>query len=192
MTPANTRDSTPPTNTPILELADELSREVKFAPATQHVVSVRRELIARVEAALRTAGAIDPVFAAIEVHRAAYAAYDAVADGPDDENDAAFGALDSASRHLLQAEASTKAGLIALLRYMAPLLQEPGAPSLPLEVPCGGRWPAAFGTFCANVAARLDAVDRVATAIASATAPLFDDFEVARKAARAAIEAIAS
>jgi hypothetical protein len=35
-------------------------------------------------------------------------------------------------------------------------------------------------------------IDHVANAIVEATAPLFDDFEVARLAARAAIEAIAS
>jgi hypothetical protein len=35
-------------------------------------------------------------------------------------------------------------------------------------------------------------VDHVADAIVSATAPLFDDFEMARRVARAAIEAIAS
>jgi hypothetical protein len=192
MTRADRVHSTPPLNTPILELADELHREVQFGGILGGLVKVRAELMARIKAALRTAGAIDPVFEAIDTHRTAYAAYDAVADGPDEENDEAFRALDSASQRLLQAEASTKAGLIALLRYMAPLLQEPGAPALPLEVPFGGRWPAAFGTFCANVAAQLDAVDRVAIAIVSATAPLFDDFEVARKAARAAIEAVAS
>ena len=87
---------------------------------------------------------------------------------------------------------------------MAPLLQEAGAPGLPIEVPFGGRWSAAFGKFCANVANSLaaivtaasaatpDRIDRVANAIVEATAPLFDDFEVARRAARAAIEAITS
>ena len=35
-------------------------------------------------------------------------------------------------------------------------------------------------------------VDRVANAIVEATAPLFDDFDVARKAAYAAISAVAS
>ena len=60
------------------------------------------------------------------------------------------------------------------------------------------------GQFCANVADSLAAIvtagsaatperiDRVANAIVEATAPLIDDFEVARRAARAAIEAIAS
>jgi hypothetical protein len=202
MTQADRVHSTPPINTPIpklLDLADELSREVEHAPPDLYIVKVRRELMARVEAALRTAGAIDPIYSAIDNHRAAYAAYDAVADGPDDENDAAFSALDSASQRLLLAKTSTMAGLIALLRYMSPLLQAPGAPALPLEVPFGGRWPAAFGTFCANVAGRLTAlsgaesavtpeyVDHVAEAIVSATAPLFDDFEMARAAARAVV-----
>jgi hypothetical protein len=35
-------------------------------------------------------------------------------------------------------------------------------------------------------------IDRVANAIVEATAPLLDDFEVVRRAARVAIEAIAS
>jgi hypothetical protein len=104
----------------------------------------------------------------------------------------------------MRAEASTLAGLIALLRYAAALLEEAGAPGLPIEIPFAGRRSAAFGTFCANVADGLTAIvtagsaatpesiDRVANAIVEATAPLIDDFEVARRAARAAIEAIAS
>jgi hypothetical protein len=55
----------------------------------------------------------------------------------------------------------------------------------------------AFGTFCANVADGLPAilaapeyVDRVANAIVEAIAPLIEDFAVARRAARAAIEAL--
>jgi hypothetical protein len=80
----------------------------------------------------------------------------------------------------------------------------PGAPGFPIEIPFAGRWSAAFGTFCANVANSLAAIvtagsaatperiHRIANAIVEATAPLFDDFEVARLAARAAIEAIAS
>jgi hypothetical protein len=147
---------------------------------------------------------VDPIYAAIEAHRAAYAAYDAAAEGPDDENEEAFRELDRASQRLKRAEASTLEGLIALLRYAAPLLQEAGAPGFPIEIPFAGRWSAAFGTFCANVADGLTAIvtagsaatpesiDRVANAIVEATAPLIDDFEVARRAARAAIEAIAS
>jgi hypothetical protein len=153
----------------------------------------------------------DPIYAAIEAHRAAYAAYDGAAEASDEENDEAFRELDRASQLLMRAEASTMAGLIALLRYAAPLLQEAGAPGFPIEIPFAGRWSAAFGTFCANVANSLAAivtaeiatatpgsaatperVDRVANAIVEATAPLIDDFEVARRAARAAIEAIAS
>jgi hypothetical protein len=141
----------------------------------------------------------DPIYAAIQAHRAAYAAYDAAAEGPDDENEEAFRELDIASQQLMRAEASTLAGLTALLRYVAELLQEAGSPGLPIEVPFAGRWSAAFGTFCAHVADRLPAiltapecVVGVANAIIAATAPLIDDFEVARRAARAAIEAIAS
>jgi hypothetical protein len=79
---------------------------------------------------------IDPIYGAIAVHQKAYADYDkTVTDSaPDDENRAAFGALDKACRRLVLAETSTMAGLIALLRYMAPLLQEEDAPALPLEI----------------------------------------------------------
>jgi hypothetical protein len=38
-----------------LDLADELHREVEFSPPTKYVVSVRRELMARIESALRFA-----------------------------------------------------------------------------------------------------------------------------------------
>jgi hypothetical protein len=141
----------------------------------------------------------DPIYAAIEAHRAAYAAYDGAAEGPDDENEEAFRELDIASQQLMRGEASTLAGLTALLRYVAELLLEAGAPGLPIEVPFAGRWSAAFGTFCANVTGRLPAiltspecVVGVANAIIAAPAPLIDDFEVARRAARAAIEAVAS
>jgi hypothetical protein len=146
----------------------------------------------------------DPIYGAIEAHRAAYAVYDHAAEAPDDENEEAFRELDRASQHLMRAEASTLAGLTALLRYVAELLQDAGAPGFPIEIPFAGRWSAAFGTFCANAANSLAAivtagsaatperVDRVANAIVEAIAPLIDDFEMARRAARAAIEAIAS
>jgi hypothetical protein len=63
---------------------------------------------------------------------AAYAAYDGAAEAPDDENEGAFRELDRASQRVMRAEASTLAGLTALLRYVAPLLQEAGAPRLPI------------------------------------------------------------
>jgi hypothetical protein len=141
----------------------------------------------------------DPIYAAIAAHRAAYAAYDAAAEGPDDENQEAFRELDRTSQRLMRAEATTIGGLIALLRYVATLLQEAGSPGLPIEVPFAGRWSAAFGIFCAKVAERIPAIlaspecaAGVVNAIIAATAPLLDDFETARRAARAAIEAIAS
>jgi hypothetical protein len=148
----------------------------------------------------------DPIYGAIAAHQKANADYDAALAGnvPTAENRAAFRWLDKACRRLVLAEASTMDGLIALLLYMAPLLQEPDAPALPLEVQFDNRWEAAFGAFCANVADRLTAiaakesavtpeyVDHVGDAIVEATGDLFDDFEVVRKVARAAIEAIAS
>jgi hypothetical protein len=36
----------------------------------------------------------DPIYAAIEAHRAAHAAYDGAAEAPDDENEKAFRELD--------------------------------------------------------------------------------------------------
>jgi hypothetical protein len=81
----------------------------------------------------------DPIYAAIEAHRVAYAAYDAAAETPDEENDEAFRSLDISSQALMQAEATTLAGLTALLRYVAQLLLEAGAPGLPVEVPFAGR-----------------------------------------------------
>jgi hypothetical protein len=157
------------------------SRARKFAETVRQIIAAR-----------------DPIYGAIEAHRAAYAAYDAAAEAPDDENQEAFRELDRASQRLMMAEATTMAGLIALLRYAAALLQEAGAPGMPIEVPFAGRWSAAFGTFCARVADRLPAiltspecVVGAANAIIAATAPLIEDFEMARRAARAAIEAIA-
>jgi hypothetical protein len=147
----------------------------------------------------------DPIYGAIAAHQKAYADYDkTVTDSaPNDENRAAFRALDRACRRLVKAETSTTEGLIALLRYMAPLLQEPDSPSLPLEIQFDNSWEKVFGVFCANVADRLttfkvgipttitlEQVDHVAEAIVTATGDLFDDFEVARTAARAAIETI--
>jgi hypothetical protein len=65
----------------------------------------------------------DPIYAAIEAHRASYAAYEAAAEASDEDNDEAFHALDQASQRLMRAEASTLAGLTALLRYVAQLLR---------------------------------------------------------------------
>src|SRR5207245_8634467 len=119
MIEAETRDSTPPLNTPT-----------------------------------------DPIYGAIAAHHEAYAHYDKTLtdSAPNDENRAAFRALDKACRRLVLAEASTMAGLIALLRSMAPLLQEEDAPALPLEAQFDSGWETAFGTVCANVADRLAAI----------------------------------
>ena len=111
--------------------------------------------MAQVDSENSTATPTDPIYAAIEAHRAAYAAYDQAAEAPDDENEEAFRELDRASQLLMPAEASTLAGLIAMLCYVAPLLQEAGAPGFPIEIPFAGRWSAAFGKFCAKVAKSL-------------------------------------
>jgi hypothetical protein len=99
----------------------------------------------------------DPIYGAIEAHRQAYADLDkAVAENASAAKyRATFRWLDKTSRRLVKGETSTIPGLIALLEYMAPLLQEPDAPALPLEVQFDNRWEVAMGTFCANVAKRL-------------------------------------
>jgi hypothetical protein len=89
----------------------------------------------------------DPIYSAIEAHRKAYAGYDAAvaANASTNEKKAAFRALDRGCRRLVKAETSTMAGLIALLRYMAPLLQEDDAPRCRWRSSstAGGRQPSA-------------------------------------------------
>jgi hypothetical protein len=155
--------------------------------------------MARVDSENSTGTPADPIYR----HRGApcrHAAYDHAAEAPD-ENEEAFRELDRASQLLMRADASTLTGLIAVLRYAAPLLQGAGAPGFPIEIPFAGRWSAAFGTFCANVANSLAAIvtagsaatpERASTVSPMRSAPLIDGFEVARRAARVAIEAIAS
>jgi hypothetical protein len=46
--------------------------------------------MAQVDSENSTATPADPIYAAIEAHRAAYAAYDQAAEAPDDENEEAF------------------------------------------------------------------------------------------------------
>jgi hypothetical protein len=102
----------------------------------------------------------------------------------------------------VETEIKSVAGLIALLQYMAPLLQEPGAPAMPLEVGVEDQqWETAFGSFCGNLARSVAAiaaaestvtpehVDWVADDIIEATGDLFDDYGVVRRVARAAIQA---
>jgi hypothetical protein len=105
----------------------------------------------------------DPIHAAIEAHQQAYAAFDKTVDKTNanvgdklahEENLGAFDALDRSCRRLVAAEFKTIAGLIALLNYSAPLLQEPGTPAMPLEVHFENEWEEAFGVFCANLAKR--------------------------------------
>ena len=104
--------------------------------------------MAQVDSENSTATPADPIYGAIAAHQEAYAHYDKTLtdSAPNDENRAAFRALDKACRRLVLAEASTLAGLIALLRYMAPLLQEEDAPALPLEAQFDSGWETAFGS----------------------------------------------
>jgi hypothetical protein len=153
----------------------------------------------------------DPMLAVIEAHRHAYAAFDKAVDEEDsnasdclaEESPPTFDALRTSSERLAAADFKTIAGLVALLEYMAPLLQEQGAPAMPLEVLVEDQqWETVFGMFCANLAKSVAAiateppvapeyVDWVADDIIGATGDLFDDYDVVRKIARAAITSVA-
>ena len=108
-----------------------------------------------------------------------------------EENYAAFVVLQRACQGLVATEVKTLGGIIALLEYMAPLLQEPDAPAMPLEVGFDDqRWETAFGAFCTDLARSVAAiaaaestvtperVDWVAADIIAATGDLFDDYDV--------------
>jgi hypothetical protein len=121
----------------------------------------------------------------------------------EEESRATFDALRTSSERLAAADFKTIAGLVASLEYMAPLLQEPGAPAMPLEVLVEDQqWETVFGKFCANLAKSVAAiateppvtpeyVDWIADDIIGVTGDLFDDYEVVRKIARAAIASVA-
>ena len=121
-----------------------------------------------------------------------------------EENYAAFVVLQRACQGLVATEVKTLGGIIALLEYMAPLLQEPDAPAMPLEVGVDDQqWETAFGAFCTDLARSVAAiaaaestvtperVDWVAADIIAATGDLFDDYDVVRSVAHAAIASIA-
>jgi len=153
----------------------------------------------------------DPIIAATEGHRLASAAYDEAVDRwsahehdpiADEENHTAFSHLEKSWRALVSAEFKTLGGLVALLEYMAPRLQEEDAPAMLLEnLVDDQEWSTVFGLFCANLARGLAAimaaqsavtpefVDWVADDIIAATGDLFDDYDVVRLVARAAIQA---
>jgi len=155
----------------------------------------------------------DPIIAAIEGHRLASAAYDEAVDRwsahehdpiADEENHTAFSHLEKSCRALVSAEFKTLGGLVALLEYMAPRLQEEDAPAMLLETLVDDQeWSTFFGLFCANVARGLativtaqskvtpEFVDWVADDIVAATGDLFDDYDVVRKVASAAIASVA-
>jgi|SRR6516164_8673347 hypothetical protein len=104
--------------------------------------------------------------------------------------------LVGASRKLALAKFTTMRGGIALLRYLSAALMVPGAPRLPIETAFDMQWELAFGSTCKSVADSLTAlqtepavVDAVAEAIVGALAPAIEDFEMAKRAARAAISA---
>ena len=85
-------------------------------------------------------------------------------------------------------------GAISLLKYLSAALLMPRAPRLPIEVGFADSWEITFGQTCSAVANSLSELstepavaDAVADAIIGALAPLIEDFEVAKRAARAAI-----
>ena len=53
--------------------------------------------MAQVDSENSTATPTDPIYAAIEAHRAAYAAYNEAAEAPDEDSEEAFRELDRAS-----------------------------------------------------------------------------------------------
>jgi hypothetical protein len=81
-------------------------------------------------------------------------------------------------------------GAISLLKYLSAALMMPRAPRLPIEVGFADSWEITFGQTCSAVAnslSELSTEPAVADAIIGALAPLIEDFEVAKRAARAAI-----
>jgi len=85
-------------------------------------------------------------------------------------------------------------GAISLLKYLSAALMMPRAPRLPIEVGFADSWEITFGQTCSAVANSLSALSTepavaVADAIIGALAPLIEDFEMAKRAARAAIQA---
>ena len=147
---------------------------------------------------------IDPIFSDIQRHQAAWEAL-LESLGSKDETapklaleDARSALVDlvGASRQLALARFRTMRGAIALLRYLSAALMVPGAPRLPIETAFDMQWELAFGSTCKSVADSLTAlqtepavVDAVAEAIVGALAPAIEDFEMAKRAARAAISA---
>jgi hypothetical protein len=150
----------------------------------------------------------DPVFDVIDRHKAAWSAMKAALEQQGqsasrlelEHTRVAFSDLVISSRELAAARCSTLNGLVRLLEYVGAALAEPGAPALPMEIgTLDMSWEAAFSTFCRSAADTVTAilaaagapayVDLVADEIVQAV-EVFEDVEDARKAARAAIEAI--
>jgi len=142
MTQADSVHSTPPTNTPV----DTNRRRFLSAAASGAVAA------AIPAAALAAAPAVDPIFAAIDAHRQAVAAHDAITDvraAFDDVNmdqqkkqlavlaaavDKAWDSLEDVGINLVNNKPTTVAGILALCRYVEPLLNERGTVNLPEDI----------------------------------------------------------
>jgi hypothetical protein len=144
MTQADRVLSTPPTNTPI-----DTNRRHFLSVAASGAVAA-----AIPAAALADAPAVDPIYAAIDAHRQAVAAHDAVTAvraafndlNMNDEQkaqlavlgaavDDAWDQLEDAGCDLVNSKPTTLAGVAALCRYVEPLLNERDTVNLP-EVIC--------------------------------------------------------
>jgi hypothetical protein len=113
----------------------------------------------------------DPIFAAIREHRAAARGHDKAVDAENDESnsrtDAELGAatseafvrLNDTSTELVSTLPTTLAGLVAVCRYMAPVLEVEGTPRIPLEVKLGN-FETAFGAFCRTVADAIEGMHK--------------------------------
>jgi hypothetical protein len=142
MTQADRVHSTPPTNTPI-----DTHRHRFLSVAAGGAVA------AAIPTTVATAAGVDPIFAAIDAHRQAVAAHDAVTDvraafndvNMNDEQkeqlaileaaaDDAWDQLDDSGCDLVNSRPTTLAGVAALCRYVEPLLNERNTVNLPEDI----------------------------------------------------------
>jgi hypothetical protein len=170
MTRADRVHSTPPTNTAI-----DPNRRRFLSVAAGGAVAAAVPV-----AALAEMPVIDPIYAAIDKHRQAVAAHDAVTDVRaafndvnlnDEQNaqlavleaavDDAWDQLDDAGCDLVNSKPTTLAGVAALCKYVEPLLNERDTVNLP-EVICwdDGTASRAAGAFANAIAVAVEVIIR--------------------------------
>jgi len=142
MTQADSVLSTPPTNTSALPVDPTRRRLLSIAAGGAVAAAVPATVIA--------ATVVDPIFAAIDEHPSAIAAHDAATDiraafndvNMNDEQrmqlavleaavDGAWDRLEDAGITLVNTDPTTLAGILALCRYVEPLLNERDTVNLP-------------------------------------------------------------